>query len=526
MDLPVANDFVEPQSDLRGSPLHTRRNLLSMGAAGVAGFLGTAPASAARAGKVEPAASETNVKSFGARGDGASDETAAFQRALDSAHSAGGGIVYAPPGRYLFRGVLSVPDGVTLRGSYSCVPSHTGLRDRTQPKPGDDGTALLATTGRGKEDGEPFITLNTNSSIAGLTIYYPEQVTDAVPIAYPWTIAMRGKNPAALDLELLNPYQGIDASRNERHNIRNICGQPLRRGIWVDAIYDIGRIENVHFNPWWTGRGPLYDWQTQNGEAFIFGRADWEYVLNTFCFGYHVGYKFVHTGPGECNGNFLGIGADDCNRAVLVEQSAPYGLLITNGEFTSFHGDDPTMVEVLETNRGVVRFSNSAFWGGQGHSYGLYWLEQGGTPAHRTFARHTIDESFSQSHALKLADLDGDGSTYLITGKRYRGHNGDDPGSYEPNVIYAYKINRDATFTRIPLSYSGTAGVGTQIIAEDFDKDGDIDIAVAGKLGVHFLENLKIDKIPKETREAQQPFERKWPFPNEGEEVPQEDSPK
>jgi hypothetical protein len=363
MDSPVANDYVGPQSDLGGSPFHTRRNVLSMGAAGVAGFLGAAPASAARPGKTEPAAYETNVKNFGARGDGASDETTAFQRALDSAHTAGGGIVYAPPGRYLFRGVLSVPDGVTLRGSYSCVPSHTGFRDRTQPKPGDDGTALLATAGRNKEDGEPFITLNTNSSVAGLTIYYPEQVTDAAPIAYPWTIAMRGKNPAAFDLELLNPYQGIDASRNERHNIRNICGQPLRRGIWVDAIYDIGRIENVHFNPWWTGGGPVYEWQTQNGEAFIFGRADWEYVLNTFCFGYHVGYKFVHTGTGECNGNFLGIGADDCNRAVLVEQSAPYGLLITNGEFTSFHGDDPTMVEVLETNRGVVRFTNSAFWG-------------------------------------------------------------------------------------------------------------------------------------------------------------------
>jgi hypothetical protein len=41
----------------------------------------------------------------------------------------------------------------------------------------------------------------------------------------------------------------------------------------------------------------------------------------------------------------------------------PYALLITNGEFTSFHGDDPTMVEVLDTNRGVVRFVNSAFWG-------------------------------------------------------------------------------------------------------------------------------------------------------------------
>src|SRR5580700_11021161 len=141
MDSPVHNDFVGPQSDLRVASLHSRRNLLSMGAAGVAGFLGAPSASAARS-KAEPAAYETSVKSFGARGDGASDETAAFQRALDSAHVAGGGIAYAPPGRYLFRGVLSIPEGVTLRGSYCCVPSHTGFRDRTQPKPGEDGTAL------------------------------------------------------------------------------------------------------------------------------------------------------------------------------------------------------------------------------------------------------------------------------------------------------------------------------------------------------------------------------------------------
>jgi hypothetical protein len=174
---------------------------------------------------------------------------------------------------------------------------------------------------------------------------------------------MRGKNPAVQDVELLNPYLGIDASQNERHNIRNVTGQPLRRGIWVDAIYDIGRIENVHFNPWWSSRGKAYDWQTEHGEAFVFGRADWEYVFNTFCFGYHVGYKFVETSTGGCNGNYVGIGADDCNRAVLVEQCAPYGLLIVNGEFTSFHGEDPTMVEVLPSNSGVLRISNSAFWG-------------------------------------------------------------------------------------------------------------------------------------------------------------------
>jgi hypothetical protein len=64
-----------------------------------------------------------------------------------------------------------------------------------------------------------------------------------------------------------------------------------------------------------------------------------------------------------CNGNFLGIGADDCFTAVVVENSAPMALLISNGEFVSFHGPDPTMVRVESTNSGSVRFVNCAFWG-------------------------------------------------------------------------------------------------------------------------------------------------------------------
>jgi hypothetical protein len=104
-------------------------------------------------------------------------------------------------------------------------------------------------------------------------------------------------------------------------------------------------------------------WQMANGEAFILARSDWQYMLNTFCFGYNVGYKFIRSRAGSCNGNFLGLGADDCWRAVVVEHSAPFGLLITNGEFVSFHGPDPTMVEVVKGHTGSVRFVNCAFWG-------------------------------------------------------------------------------------------------------------------------------------------------------------------
>jgi hypothetical protein len=168
---------------------------------------------------------------------------------------------------------------------------------------------------------------------------------------------------------------------------------------------------------------------------------------------------------------------------------------------------------------------------GQGHSYGIYWLEQivaqQGEGANRKWVKHTIDESFSQVHALKMADIDGDGQMELLAGKRYRGHSGHDPGSYDPLVVYYYKIDRKTgAFTRYPISVNGTAGAGTQFITMDLDGDGDLDIATAGKTGVHFFENKKIDLVPKVQREKEILLDTNWPFPGEGPVVKQDDEPK
>ena len=152
----------------------SRREILSMGAAaGVMSVLGAQGVAYGAVHDHEAAQNPLSVKTFGAAGDAVTDDTSAFQRALDAAHTSGGGVVYAPPGQYLFKGVLEIPDGIGLRGSYLCVSSHNGIRDHGQPKPGEDGTALFVTAGRGSEDGKPFLTLNTNSTVSGLTFYHP-----------------------------------------------------------------------------------------------------------------------------------------------------------------------------------------------------------------------------------------------------------------------------------------------------------------------------------------------------------------
>ena len=307
--------------------------------------------------------SKWNVMDFGAVADGEADNSAAFQAALDAAGAAGGGVVTVPTGRYSFSGSLTFPKEVVLRGTYAYAPAHAGIRDNSAEKP-VYGSVLMPRAGAGKEDGPPFILLQTNASLQGVCVYYPDQDPDADrPTAYPYAVAMRGNNPAVIDVELLNPFNGIDASHNQRALIRNVHGQPLHIGVYVDSIYDIGRIENVHWNPWWSMKEGVFQWQMNNGVGFIFGKTDWHYVINTFCFGYNVGYKFIETKRGATNGNFLGIGADDCHTALVVEQSAPYGILITNGEFVSFHGPDPTMIRVEKSHSGTIRFNNCAFWG-------------------------------------------------------------------------------------------------------------------------------------------------------------------
>jgi hypothetical protein len=305
-----------------------------------------------------------NVAKLGAVGDGVKDNTEVFQKALDLAGKAGGGIVEVPSGRYRINGNLSIPGGVTLQGTLRVPPTRANMKDKP------DGTTLCAYAGRGSEQGPPFIRLaGSNSAVAGLVIEYPEWKQSVVPpVPYPPCIeAHDAENVGILDCCLLNPYEGIKLVRAARHIVRNVTGYPIKRGIFVDECYDIGHIENIHFWPFgvnYQPDEPYCKWINTQGVAFELARTDWHYVSNTFCFGYGVGYKFSASKAGSTNGNFLGIGADSCRRAVLVEQAQAPGLLITNGEFVGrWTSTDSVCVEIGPQAVGKVSLVNCSFWG-------------------------------------------------------------------------------------------------------------------------------------------------------------------
>lgn len=360
-----------------------------------------------------------SVMDYGAHPDGLADNTAVFQQALDAAAAANGGVVEVPTGRYRFEGSVIVPSNVTLRGIFTYAPSHAGIRDAGAQQLPVYGSVLEPVGGAGDKDGTPFITLQANATLQGFTVHYPDQKPDAdAPTPYPYAVAMRGNNPAMMDVQLLNPFQGIDASKNQRALVRNIHGQPIYIGLYVDAIYDIGRVENVHWNPWWSMNSKVYQWQVENGIGFLFGKTDWHYVHNTFCFGYNVGYKFIKTDRGGTNGNFLGIGADDCYTSLVVEQSEPMGILITNGEFVSFHGPDPTMIRVEKTHTGTVRFVNCAFWGPARRNAVIDGLGTVGF-SDCTFVQWGHEQKGDKHESVPLPSIDVLGGSVILNGNEF-----------------------------------------------------------------------------------------------------------
>jgi hypothetical protein len=123
--------------------------------------------------------------------------------------------------------------------------------------------------------------------------------------------------------------------------------------------------------------------------------------------------------------------------------------------------------------------------GSSAHRRGVWCYEQTG----EGWKKHDIDTSIAQTHALWLADINGDGLPDLVTGKRYYAHNGRDPGEDEPALLAWYELSREngrPKWTRHVIDED--SGVGTQFEVIDMNRDGLLDIIVANKRGVFYFE--------------------------------------
>lgn len=129
---------------------------------------------------------------------------------------------------------------------------------------------------------------------------------------------------------------------------------------------------------------------------------------------------------------------------------------------------------------------------GQGHNYGIEWVEQviaeDGT---RSWKRHPIDPYCSQYHAMEWVDLDGDGEPELVTGSRYRAHCGNDPGEWDDIGSYYFKWNGES-FTKLVIDHGevrSASGLGIRFAVADLHNTGRLDIVAPGKDGLYVFFN-------------------------------------
>ena len=140
----------------------------------------------------------------------------------------------------------------------------------------------------------------------------------------------------------------------------------------------------------------------------------------------------------------------------------------------------------------------------QAHGWGITWFEQKRSSSGEiSFVPHVVmgrtpEESaggvvFTEPHASTIADVDGDGISDFVVGKRYWSHLDDyyDPDPYGVPVLYVYRTIRDkkapggARFE--PELVHNYSGGGSDVLAVDLNGDGSMDLVTSTRSGTYIF---------------------------------------
>lgn len=250
------------------------------------------------------------VEDYGAVGDATAttgtDDSAAFQRAIDAVYAVGGGRVRAF-GRYRIGSNITVRQGVILEGCWLTAPGEL--------------------TGGGNYDGFKSVlfiastaTINLLDSSGasgfvairfGLDLPFADATAATAGIAaFAGTAFTVGGQDVSLRMFLILGFNIAVLSNNwERVRCEYVSGDCLN-GILIANSADVTYVNKCHFWPFTTAHQP---WATnallrRAGEAYAFsGVNDWARVTDCFSYGYFRGFHAT-----DCSSfTFIGCSADN-----------------------------------------------------------------------------------------------------------------------------------------------------------------------------------------------------------------------
>ena len=256
-----------------------------------------------------------SVKSYGAKGDGVTDDTIALQAAIAAAQSQNLTGVYVPMGRYVISSSLTLNES-ELIGRFA-----GGWPADTMSLP----TLLI------RQYTMPGLSLLNGASLHGLAIDY-DQATPTTTNAP--AISVQGVGTTLSSLRIQNAYDGItspDSATPGRARYSDILIiQPSHVGVEISKCYDFVQYRHIEVQC----PGAM-----STGAAFRFGRVDEGGYVGLVASNCATGLEFftdTDTNGGMFTGGFAGCSAISCGTAVSLA-IGDHKIKISGGDFASLN---------------------------------------------------------------------------------------------------------------------------------------------------------------------------------------------
>lgn len=347
--------------------IRSRRNFI-VGAAAAAGTAATLIPSAAYAvggGTAISGFFDVTKAPYNADPTGATSSSTAINNAIAAAQANGGGIVWLPPGKYLLTAGLTITSQVVLCGAGWGTP------------PQENPNAATNATGNGSWISissisfTPITIMGRGATVRDLAFIHtqPTNVTTVgwVPQNYPFTIECNVDDVHLENLFFRNATRAIvirgyvisppapARTGLGRVSLRHIWGQPIWEGINIDDVFDIVRIDDVDFWPFWSGTDPVMAFQRLGDcRALTCQKVDGILISNFFAFGYRRAFYFTQST------NIVGGFTSEFQMSNCVVDSCPVGLEIdadnTFGKMSNFYtlGGPSSLQGITVDANGVV----------------------------------------------------------------------------------------------------------------------------------------------------------------------------